>query len=71
MSNFYISKHGNLKTTEYTGITRKLWTSRATLRIKFNFKKFNNHETQKLCSVNRLISQKKYSYKCLVKLFAF
>ena len=38
---------------ENSGIVRPLWES------SFNFKKFNKHETQQLCSVNRPISQKK------------
>jgi len=43
---------------QHTVITRKLRNSKKILRIKFNFKKFINHETQHLCSVKRPISQK-------------
>ena len=32
--------------------------------------KFNDDETQQLCSVKRPISQSKWFYKCLVKPFA-
>ena len=35
----------------------------------YNFKMFNEHETQQLCSVNRLISLYYRFNKCLLKLF--
>ena len=48
-----------------SGILGRLWES------SFILKQFNNLETQQLCSVNRPISQNKWFYKSLVKLFAF
>ena len=49
---------------ENSGIVRRL------LESSFNFKKFNDDETQQLCTVKRPISQNKWFYKCLVKPFA-
>ena len=51
----------------YIQLTRKLWNSKTTFRINCIFKKFNDDETQQLCSVKRPISQNKWFYKCLVK----
>ena len=56
---------------QHTVISRKLRNSKKILRIKFNFKKFINHETQHLCSVKRPISQKKVIFEVSGKIICF
>ena len=47
----------------HTVITRKLWNSKDDFEKQaLTLKKFNNHETQQLCSVSRPISHKKRQF---------